>query len=102
MMDEQIQQIQMMMAVDEQTRIKIDERLRGTLEHAPSDASASLQVRQVLNGYKGVLKIHSQQRNFIGGCVDSRLDVVIECVFEEVERQIDDWRKRRRFADVQL
>lgn len=88
--------------MDGRTRTKIDERLRGTLERAPSDASASLQVRQVPDGYKGVLKIHSQQRSFIGGCVDSRFDVVIERVFEEVERQINDWKKQRRFAEVQF
>lgn len=74
---------------------EINNRIQGVLDSAPSDASVSLTIRQSKDGYKGVLKILSKQRKFIGGGADKRFSVVLDRIFEEVRQQIDDWKKRR-------
>ena len=73
----------------------INARIRDLLEEAPSDASAELLVRKGTTGYKGMLKIYSAQRKFVGGAQSERfLDVIEEC-FREVREQIDDWKRDR-------
>lgn len=96
--------------IDERTKAEISERgdqvvrdineqLQRVLDRAPSDASATLLIRKVQDGYKGLLKIYSRQRRFVGGSVDHYLPTVVASIFEEVREQIEDW-KRTRSLDV--
>ncbi len=78
---------------------RINERIRHLLDIAPSDASAELIIRKSRAGYKGLLKIYSQQRRFTGGNTGRILSEVFDRIFDEVRGQIDDW-KGQRFNDV--
>ncbi len=78
----------------------INDRIRSVLEEAPSDSTAELLVRRTRDGYKGLLKVYSQQRKFVGGQTVGKFADLIEQLFSEVHEQIEDW-KRGRFNSPQ-
>lgn len=82
-------------AYGDETMRTINERIRDLLDEAPSDASAELLVRKGTGGYKGMLKIYSQQRKFVGGAQSERFLDVVDEIFREVREQIDDWKRDR-------
>lgn len=77
---------------------EINDRIQAVLDRAPSDASAFLLIRLGHRGYKGVLKVASRQRKFIGGGAAADFGDVVDRVFSEVNEQIEQW-KKQRFLD---
>ena len=73
----------------------INSRIRDVLDHAPSDATAELEIRKDKAGFQGLLKVFSRQRKFIGGNRAKTFSDVIDKVFEEVWSQISDWKSER-------
>ena len=73
----------------------INDKIRSVLEEAPSDSAAELTVRRAPGGYKGFLRIHSQQRKFVGGGQAQRFSEVVEQMFREVRGQIKEWKRAR-------
>lgn len=74
---------------------EMNERLEEIMDRAPSDSSAELHVRKSESGYKGTLKVNSQQRRFVGGGSGPDIMDVFEKVVDEVQDQISEWSKGR-------
>lgn len=83
----------------EHTMREINDRIRSLIDCAPSDAGAELVVHKTPVGYKGLLKIHSRHRRFVGGDSGPEFQEVLDRIFEEVREQIEDW-KRDRDLDI--
>lgn len=75
--------------------VELNERIRGILDEAPSDASAEFEVRKSRGGYRGLLKINSLQGKFIGGGQAKSFSEVVDTIFAQVRAQLRDWRRRR-------
>lgn len=88
------------LANDEAAMHEINRRLQGVLEAAPSDATVELEVMRYRGGYKGLIKVYSQQHRFVGAKRSPRFQELIDAIFHEVKSQIKEW-KRTRFPSGQ-
>jgi hypothetical protein len=77
---------------------EIKGKMLSILEGAPSDASISLFLREGRDGYDGLLKIFSNQRQFVAARVDRRVTSVLNGIFEDLTAQLEDWRRGRDFS----
>jgi hypothetical protein len=67
-------------------------KINNILEIAPSDASASAELRKVKKGYEGVLNIFSSQGKFIAQAVGDNLNDLVHNLSHQINKQIKDWR----------
>jgi hypothetical protein len=77
---------------------EIDDRIRDMIEGAPSDASVELLVHKTPTGFKGLLKVNSTQRRFVGGFQAPSFNEVVDRIFQEVQEQIEAWKLSRPIA----
>ncbi len=73
----------------------IRRRIHNLLESAPSDASASAEVKKSAKGYEGLIEIFSSQGKFVAEAVGANVNDLIHSLTHEIQKQIKEWRGYR-------
>ena len=75
----------------------INESMQKVLDEAPSDASVKLSIKQVGEGFKGILKVSSAQRRFVSAAGMTNLALLVKNLFEQTHHSIGVWKRLRLF-----
>jgi len=70
-------------------------RIHNLLEHAPSDASASAELKKSHKGYEGLIEIFSSQGKFVAEAVGSNVNDLIHSLTQQMQKQFKEWRGYR-------
>jgi len=70
-------------------------RIHNLLESAPSDASASAELKKSHKGYEGLIEIFSSQGKFVAKAVGSNVNDLIHSLSHDLHKQIKEWRGYR-------
>jgi hypothetical protein len=73
----------------------IRRRIHNLLESAPSDASASAEVKKSHKGYEGLIEIFSSQGKFVAEAVGSNMNDLVHSLTSQIQKQIKEWRGYR-------